>query len=107
MTILIDLDPRWVGAGGAGVYNADGTPARDRHGVGISFRCPCGSCGDRVYVAFENQLDGGPPHMSPGQAAWHRTGETFYDLTLHPSILRGERCRWHGWVTRGEVTTCQ
>jgi len=67
---LLELDPRFVGAGGEGVYtqgppcaqcfpNADGTaaaceacegrgytllPAPARTGVGVSFLCPCATC---------------------------------------------------------------
>lgn len=111
---LIDLHPRWVGAGGEGVYNADGTPAAERHGVGISFDCPCEKCsakrnGDeehdrylRVFVAFSNPLDRGPAHDPRPNQQWSRIGETFETLQLSPSIQRhriGEDgCEWHGFV---------
>jgi len=117
---LADLHPRWVGAGGEGVFNADGSPAPKRHGVGLSFDCPCAKCsakrtGDfdndfylRVFVGFENPVDGGPPHDPRPGAQWRRTGDTFETLTLTPSIQRhrvGEGgCDWHGFVTNGEVT---
>lgn len=115
---LIDLHPRWVGAGGYGVFNVaeDGTrtPAPERTGVGLTFDCPCGKCaaertGDfeadfslRVYVGFDRPLDGGPP--IDAKHHWQRTGETFETLTLRPSILDVSRCGWHGYVTDGEVT---
>jgi hypothetical protein len=124
---LVDLNPRWVGAGGEGVYNADGTPAAPRSGVGISFDCPCPTCtakrtGDadhdwylRVFVGFANPLDGGPAHdPRPGQQ-WTRTGDTFETLQLSPSIRRHRvgdgGCDWHGFVgsagaAAGEVITC-
>jgi hypothetical protein len=103
---LTDLNPRWVGAGGTGVSNADGSPVPERGGVGISFDCPCGACGIRGYVAFENPLDGGQPYISPGQPTWQRTGDTFETLTLSPSILRTPpyACGWHGWIRNGEAT---
>lgn len=108
---LIDLDPRFVGAGGPGVSNADGTPVPERHGVGLSFKCPCGKHDeyDRVFVTFENPLDGGPAFRStPSIPTWKRTGDTFETLTLEPSILRKDPagCGWHGWVKNGEVLTC-
>lgn len=142
---LTDLDPRFVGAGGEGVYqptdrlcprcNGDNSaacepchgtgkeyePAPERHGVGVSFLCPCPTCtpqrtGDRakdfhlrVFVGFRNPLDGGPPHDSREAAQWERTGETFDTLTLRPSILSAAEkggCGFHGFVTNGEVTTC-
>ena len=99
---LIDLDPHWVGAGGEGISDANGNPVPARHGVGMTFDCPCG-CKTRTYVPFENPLDGGPAHDK--RPAWKRSGETFETLTLTPSILRTEDCRWHGFVTNGEIRT--
>lgn len=119
---LTDLNPRWVGAGGKGVSNADGSPATERHGVGISFDCPCAPCtakrtGDqdtdfylRVFVGFRNPVDGGPAFDPRPGAQWERAGDDFATLTLTPSILRhrigDSGCDWHGWVTNGEVTSC-
>lgn len=120
---LIDLDPRWVGAGGEGIRNADGSPAEARHGIGISFLCPCATCtpqrtGDRdadfhlrVFVAFANPLDGKPP-LHDERHRWQRTGDTFDTLSLTPSILSTppHGCGWHGFVgsngaAPGEVIT--
>lgn len=103
---LTDLDPRWVGAGGDGVSDAQGRAVPERHGVGISFNCPCG-CDSRVFVHLRNPLDGGPSYANENQPTWEREGETFETLTLWPSIQRiyPRRC-WHGFVTKGEVTTC-
>jgi len=144
---LTELDPRWVGAGGHGVYqqgpqctkcfpNEDGlassscdvcdgrgyelVPAPERHGVGVSFLCPCAPCAAkrtgskdtdfylRVFVGLANPLDGGPAHDPREGAQWTRTGDTFETLTLRPSILRSEErhgCGWHGFVTDGRVDT--
>lgn len=106
---LADLDPHWVGAGGEGVYSRapDGTlvPAPERHGVGLSFDCPCGKCGQRCYVDFENPIDGGAPMPDP-RPRWNRSGDTFETLTLTPSILRNTGkggCGWHGFVRSGEI----
>jgi hypothetical protein len=102
---LIDLRPRWVGAGGAGISNADGSPVPARMGVGISFDCPCGMCNTRTYLDFENPMDGGPPHAD--RPLWRREGIGFLTLSVTPSILRSRDkggCGWHGYITNGEVT---
>lgn len=141
MTKLTDLQPRWVGAGGPGISQPSdrpcqvctpetasqcaachGTgkeyePAPARHGIGVSFLCPCPEhtaqrTGDddhdfslRVFVPFTNPLDGGAP--PDPRTTWDREGDTFETLTLRPSILRSRDrggCGWHGFVTSGEVT---
>lgn len=120
---LTELKPRWVGAGGEGVFqkNAAGEyePAPERHGVGVSFLCPCPTCtakrtGNddqdfylRVFVGFRNPLDGGAAHDPRPGAQWERSGDTFESLTLMPSILCTPPygCGWHGWVRNGEVIT--
>src|SRR5574341_1186539 len=100
---LIELHPIWVGAGGPDIRNADGSPVPERYGVGVSFDCPDG-CGEHCFIPFENPLDGGPP-IYPERVRWQRTGESFETLTLMPSILRMGGCRWHGFITNGEIRT--
>lgn len=102
---LIDLNPSFYGAGGPGVSRADGSPSPERSGIGLMFDCPCGTCGEMVAVGFSNPIDGGPV-FDPSRPSWERTGDRFESLTLKPSILRTTGCKWHGWVTNGEVTTC-
>src|SRR5574341_2614043 len=100
---LTELNPRWVGHGGEGIRNRDGSPVPRRERIGISFDCPCPTvCGERVYVPFENPADGGPAVSEP---AWQREGETFELLTINPSIQRVGGCAWHGWVRSGEVVS--
>ena len=111
-TKLRDLDAQFVGAGGDGIFNADGSPVPPRSGIGLSFKCPCGKHDeyDRVFVSFSNPLDGGPP-IDRGYSGdkklptWDRTGETIDTITLKPSIQRMDPggCRWHGFVTNGEA----
>lgn len=102
---LVDLNPVFLDAGGEGIMTADRKPVERRVGVGIDFDCPCGECGIRCYIPFENPLDGSEaPSSGP---KWERTGDTFETLTLKPSILRTRDkggCGWHGFVTNGEVT---
>lgn len=121
---LVDLHPRWVMAGGPGIFNADMTPATPRHGIGLTFDCPLGhpaTCAfdeadgvgiyERHYISFANPLDGGPPFEAI-RPLWHRTGDTFDTLQLSPSILSDKGkggCGWHGYIGAsipGEVTTC-
>lgn len=102
---LTDLNPKFYGAGGPGVTRADGSPAPHREGVALVFDCPCGGECLPVAVEFANPLDGGPPLRSDGHT-WQRTGDTFETLTLQPSILRRDFCKWHGWIRAGEVISC-
>ena len=100
---LTDLDPRFVDAGGPGIFKKNGDPVPERTGVGVSFDCPCG-CGTRGYVDFTNPLDGGPQHNDG--PSWRRDGSDFDAMTLSPSILRSRRkggCGWHGWIRAGEI----
>lgn len=142
---LVDLNPRWVGSGGPGISQQtdrphqacagagceechqsgkEYEPAPARHGIGISFDCPCPVCTSkrtggfdedfylRIFVSFANPLDGGPP-IHGDRHLWQRTGDTFETLSLTPSILSvagRDGCGWHGFVGSngaqpGEVIT--
>lgn len=100
---LVDLNPTFVGSGGPGVTK-DGQPVERREGVGISFDCPCG-CEDPCFVYFENPLDGGPSRAGKAPA-WQRTGESFENISLTPSIQRVGGCAWHGYLTDGVLKEC-
>lgn len=101
---LADLHPEFIGAGGSGVFNADGSPATPRSGVGITLDCPCG-CDSELYVPFANPLDGGRPVGHETHPLWNRIGDTFETITLSPSILRIGGCGWHGFIEHGGVRT--
>ena len=101
---LTDLNPHFIGSGGEGVYDKDGNPVPERHGVGIVFDCPCGGDCHAMYIPFTNPLDGGPPRDA--KTTWNRTGTTFDDLSLTPSIQRLDNCKWHGYITNGQATNC-
>jgi hypothetical protein len=89
---LTDLDPRFV--------------TDEGRRVGVSFRCPKCS-GHRVAVNVDPPFDAGPTSPKP----WRRSGDTFEDLTLQPSIVahrsdltgQGVEC-WHGFITNGQAT---
>lgn len=109
---LVDLNPRFLDAGGPGVSRKNAAGESEEapriRGVGVALDCPCGVCGDELYVPFQVALDGTimPGDPRPG---WEREGDTFETLTLKPSVLRIQsrgQCGWHGFITNGEVTTC-
>ena len=111
MKTLKELNARFVGAGGEGVFNADGSPAPQRTGVGVALDCPCGKCDEYhwLFVPFTNPIDGGPAVEHLGRPTWQRTGDTIETLTLSPSILRSIEkggCGWHGYIENGQVRTC-
>jgi hypothetical protein len=100
---LIDLEPRWL------------TSGDNRHGMGVSFRCP--HCETRLAVWFENPIDGGASinpanHRGP---LWKRSGDSFETLTLATSIDAKERdpdtravvtLHWHGFISNGLLLPC-
>lgn len=91
---LTDLNPMWT---------ADGN---------LIFDCP--SCpyvqavhGDPELVATHLIEVPIKRPLRDGGLLWaHAGGMEFSQVTLTPSIdfSRGERCRFHGWVTNGVVT---
>lgn len=98
---LIELNPCWIGSGGEGIKNADGSPVSRREGVGIIFNCPCG-CDSKCFIPVDPPLDGGKPLYGESHL-WKRTGDTFETLTLTPSTRRIGGCAWHGCITNGEI----
>ena len=102
---LTDLNPRLVSYGGEGITKEDGSLIPEQNGVGIGFECPCGECGERVYIGFKNPIDGSE-QVDNDRASWQRTGNTFERMTLTPSIQRMGKCRWHGYLTDGELKEC-
>jgi hypothetical protein len=111
---LRDLQPRWFDVPGIGT---------DKDG--ITFLCPCPRCRAagqpvRLGVQFANPVQGGVGvemtardrlrHVHdlrtfdvPPGTLWHRTGETFDDMTLTPSVDAEASGHWHGFLTNGEI----
>lgn len=97
---LADLNPRWA-------IDADiviGGVKRhydDRHGMALSFDCPC--CGTtRLAVWFANPIDGLPP-TDDASFLWQRTCDTFEALTLSPSVDASAHGHWHGFIRNGNI----
>lgn len=106
MIPLTKLNPRWVSSGGEGITDSrTGKPVPQRERVGVTFDCPCGTCGVRGYIPFKNPID---PRAEENPAGWHRHGDTFETLSLHPSIFRPapHGCGWHGFLTTGVFAPC-
>jgi hypothetical protein len=108
---LTDLNPRWCL--GSQWTDSNGTmhfPSYDsaspRKGMGMTFLCPT-HLDHRLGVYFDNPVDGLPPQdkVHGIKYLWTRTGNTFEDMTVNPSInAHGEvRECWHGYITNGEI----
>ncbi len=83
---------------------------------GIEFLCPgCfekngGAVGTHQIICWSRSR-GTPDEVRPGPGRWKMTGTGFDDLTLDAdppnsarSVALTSGCRWHGYVTNGEVT---
>lgn len=107
---LADLNPKWLEHGGEGVsrrnpHTGDYEPIPLVEKVGMSFDCPCG-CHHALTVLFKVPVGRTEPYHMEGIVQWDRTGDTFEDITLTPSILRSSGCGWHGFITKGEIIPC-
>jgi hypothetical protein len=61
--------------------------------TGLTFRCPCG-CGSIGGI-----------HFALYNPRWTWNGDKD-NPTCTPSILRGDGCRWHGFLTNGVFISC-
>jgi hypothetical protein len=107
---LADLDPRWacdadIVIGGVKQH------FEGRHGMAVSFECPhCvqreRETGDnrviRLAVWFANPIDG-LPSTDDATTLWQRSGDSFENLTLTPSVDASKEGHWHGYITNGEI----
>lgn len=121
---LTDLKPRWVGR----KYAEWWPEIEGSIKVGLVFNCPHCAGADkpqRLAVFFKPVIDResladkvawalpGAPNPNNGELPhinfWQRTGETFEDMTLSPSIdASGPKWaygpHWHGFITNGEIS---
>lgn len=72
---------------------------------GVMFECP--KCHSHSILCW---FLGVPEHIDPKPGRWTATGTGLHDLTLGPRTPGGLRsiqitsgCRWHGYITNGEV----
>lgn len=87
--------------------------------TGLQFICPkCRT--QRLVVPFSPVIGAGPvdPTLNAKGVVWSRTGETVETITLRPSVdskhvlfnddppHNPTECRWHGFITDGEVREC-
>lgn len=86
MKKLTDLNPKFTGC------------LRPDSGEQMQFDCPACGPGHRLSAYFQNPIDGG--EANGWTPKWERSGETFEELTITPSIDYG--C-FHGWVEDGRV----
>jgi hypothetical protein len=111
---LADLEPRWIGLNGS-MWGKIGATAK----FGVSFLCPhCRS--KRIAVMFKPAIDPDrinelspwampdAPNPNTGAAKsvnwWARTGDTFANLSLSPSIDASSSGHWHGFITNGVLS---
>lgn len=79
---------------------------------GVLFLCPACFITNKGAVGTHGVLcwfrdRGVPDDVEPLPGRWAVSGTNFEDLTLSPSVLlTGDGCGWHGFVTKGDVTTC-
>ena len=70
---------------------------------GVRFTCP--KCNSHSLVCWFKDR-GVPDSAVPGPGRWVAAGTGYADFSASPSILLTSGCRWHGYVTNGNVTSC-
>lgn len=87
--------------------------------VGVTFRCPhcpAGERGETAYlgVFFSTPIDRDrtdtdekdwPTYMlqHPERKYWDRSGDSFDNLTISPSVDASGVGHWHGFISSGEI----
>jgi hypothetical protein len=106
---LVDLEPRFLKILDSGCYRmVDALEEAD----GLDFLCPLcfttnsGRVGTHHVICWRPHV---PQTTNPIPGRWEFKGTGYGDLTLvagSSSILLMSGCRWHGYITNGEVLTC-
>ena len=95
MLRLVDLAPHWYCLEEGGLR------------VGLTFECPhCRT--QRLGVTFHEKGQEAitDPYIhahSDAKFIWTKTGDSFENLTLFPSVDASKTGHWHGWITNGEI----
>lgn len=100
---LIDLNPRWIGHGGEGIYDENYNPISYQHGVALECDCPVCGVDHPLVIFIDPPIEGNL--LDNQRLYWKRIGEDFQTLTLTPSIQRMDKCKWHGFIRNGEIIT--
>lgn len=87
MQSLLKYNPKWLGI------------LRPGSGEGLSLDCPVCGASHKLVVYFDNPVDG-KEKASWQQIVWKRTGDSFENITIEPSIQY--QC-FHGWIEKGQV----
>ena len=66
----------------------------------LSFDCPFHEGCTRIEVPTFLVGEAG------GDRGWIRNGDDLAAMTLTPSLKRGGRCQWHGFVKNGRFEHC-
>jgi hypothetical protein len=109
---LTDLAPRWAADADIMIGGVN-HHYKNRHGMAVTFACPhCVALNPGVVerngavqflgVWFENPIDGLPP-TDGASHLWQRTGDSFENLTLAPSVDASADGHWHGFIQNGEI----
>lgn len=68
-------------------------PDKGAHGIGVTFR-------DRGVLPAQGMQN------KQGPVRWGVSGTSYEDLTITPSVLLLAGCEWHGFITKGLISTC-
>lgn len=108
-------DACWEKRTGPSVYMPYADKIEDAQGV--EFLCPkCfaangnSSRGTHGVICWSSSR-GVPDDATPGPGRWRLVGTGYHDLSLMEEpgksrsvLLTGDGCKWHGFVTNGEIT---
>lgn len=96
---LVELGARLIASSPDGGKLHDVATLAEAHGV--IFECP--GCREHSIVVWNPRA----PEAATPRPRWTMTGTGIADLTLTPSINLLSGCRWHGWVTGGQIHDAQ
>lgn len=103
---LIDLEPeyiRYIEDGKMRIVNSLS------EAQGIEFYCPKSGCDHKINITFKDRgvLDNQGSHNKEGKPTrWEVNGTDASNLTTLPSIHIKDTCGWHGFITKGIISSC-